>query len=262
MTGWVPAVLAGAAVAVWAARPTPGTLRLSSLVAARARPSPTTWGLVPLPVVAAMFSGLVAAVLVAVVVIVVRRAVNARRRAAARDRERAGALDALALLAADLRAGRIPADALASAASVASGRSHLALVAAASAARMGSDVAVALDVPGSAVPAVLRGLAACWQVCHEAGAGLAAAVERLEQGLRAAEAQRRAVAAELAGPHATAQLLAVLPLGGVGLAAAFGANPVQFLLHTTFGLGCLLTGLLLDAAGVVWTRRLAAAAMP
>jgi tight adherence protein B len=78
--------------------------------------------------------------------------------------------------------------------------------------------------------------------------------------MRAAEAQRRAIEAELAGPRASAQLLAVLPLVGVGFAAALGAHPVHVLLHTPVGVGCLLAGLLLDATGVLWTRRLVSAA--
>lgn len=107
---------------------------------------------------------------------------------------------------------------------------------------------------------VLRALAACWTVCARSGAGLAAAVDRLEEGLRAEQAQRRALDAELAGPRATAALLAVLPLVGLLLAAALGADPLRVLLHTPLGLLCLVTGLALDAAGVLWTRRLAARA--
>ncbi|MBK5305511.1 MAG: type II secretion system F family protein [Frankiaceae bacterium] len=262
MTAWVPVLLAGAAAAVTAARSTTGTVRLAALSALRypvARPSGLVW---LLPLAAALLSGLAAAAIAAGAVVALRRALDLRRHAAARDRERARALDALALLGADLRAGRTPADALAAAASVACGPSAGALAAAAATARLGGDVPGALDAPSSAVPTVLRGLAACWQVCHEAGTGLAAAVERLEDGLRAAEAQRRAVAAELAGPRATAQLLAVLPVVGIVLAAALGARPAHFLLHTPLGLGCLVTGLLLDGAGVLWTQRLATGAMP
>ena len=114
--------------------------------------------------------------------------------------------------------------------------------------------------PGSAVPEVLRALAACWTVCAGSGAGLATAVERLEEGLRAEQAQRRAVDAELAGPRATAGLLAVLPAGGLLLAGGLGADPLSVLLATPVGLLCLLVGLGLDAVGVWWTGRLVASA--
>jgi tight adherence protein B len=110
------------------------------------------------------------------------------------------------------------------------------------------------------VPEVLRALAACWTVCAGSGSGLAAAVERLEEGLRAEQSQRRAVDAELAGPRATAGLLAVLPAGGLLLAAGLGADPLSVLLTTPVGLLCLTAGLALDAVGLWWTGRLVAAA--
>jgi hypothetical protein len=89
---------------------------------------------------------------------------------------------------------------------------------------------------------------------------LAAAVDRLEEGLRADQVLRQALAAELAGPRATAGLLAVLPAVGLLLAAALGADPLQVLLHTPLGLVCLVAGVGLDALGVVWTTRLVARA--
>jgi tight adherence protein B len=166
------------------------------------------------------------------------------------------------MLGADLRAGRTAADAFAAAAVIARGESAMALAAAAAAARLGGDVPAALCRDRSPVAEALRALAACWRVCSDAGSGLADAVARLEEGLRTAEAQRLAVDAELAGPRATAQLLAVLPLVGVALAAGLGAHPLDLLLRTPAGLGCLAVGLGLDGLGVVWTRRLTARALP
>lgn len=110
------------------------------------------------------------------------------------------------------------------------------------------------------VPHVLRALAACWRVCSAAGAGLAGAVDRMADGLRAAQAQQRLVESELAGPRATAGLLAVLPLAGVALGAALGAQPLTVLLHTRLGAACLTVGLALDALGVWWTGRIVARA--
>lgn len=232
MSSWLPASLvAGAVVVLWAV-PGVGGQRLAML-----RP-PTARAVRTPPLLR-------------------RRRVVADRRA-----ERSKALDALALLASDLRAGRSPTDAFAVAGSVATGSCGQALAAASSAAALGGDVAGALIVEGSAVPEVLRGLAACWTVCSQAGSGLAAGVERLEEGLRAAEAQRRAVEAELAGPRATAGLLAVLPIAGLGLAAALGADPLHVLLQTPLGVLCLIAGLTLDALGLLWTRRLVARVAP
>ena len=67
---------------------------------------------------------------------------------------------------------------------------------------------------------------------------------------------RRAVEAELAGPRATAGLLAVLPLGGLLLAAGLGADPVHQLLHTPLGAACAVLGVGLDLLGLAWTARL------
>jgi tight adherence protein B len=193
--------------------------------------------------------------------VVLARLRRTRTLSAARRDERSRAVEACSGLAAELRAGRAPADALDAAAELASGPFRAALRAAAGAVRLGGDPAAALrPPPACAVPEVLRALAACWTVCAGSGGGLAAAVERLEEGLRAEQAQRRAVDAELAGPRATAGLLALLPAGGLLLAAGLGADPVSVLLTTPLGLLCLTVGLGLDGLGLWWTGRLVAAA--
>lgn len=255
------AALAAAAVALLAALPRPGALRLQAVLPAsparRRRLGALPW--------------LAAAPLVLVVgpvpVLVALAAAGAgwrwrreRLRRSACAAERAGAGEACAVLAAELRAGRDPGTALTAAAEVAAGPLQSTLRAAGSAARLGGDVAATLRSPPSrrptAVPEVLRSLAACWSVCASSGSGLAAAVGRLEEGLRAEAAQRRAVAAELAGPRATAMLLALLPLVGLLMAGALGADPLRVLLHTRIGLVCLVLGLGLDALGLLWTARL------
>jgi tight adherence protein B len=168
----------------------------------------------------------------------------------------------LSVLAAELRAGRPAAAALAAASGVATGPLADGLRSAAVAGDVGADPVAALlrAAPGSAVGELVRGLAACWQVCASTGSSLATAVDRLAISLQAQEAQRRVVEAELAGPRATAALLAALPVAGVGLAAGLGARPLHVLLHTTAGLACLTAGLLLEALGLWWTSRLVAAA--
>lgn len=211
-------------------------------------------------------SGPAAAGLLAVLALVGLRGRGRRRTRCARAAERHRALEACAALRSELRAGRSPAEALAVAAVAAGGTSRDppasaladALHEATAASRWGGDVPAALErhVARSAAPELLRGLAACWQVCTGSGAGLAAAVERLELGLRTAQLQRDAVEAELAGPRATAGLLALLPLAGTALSAGLGARPVHVLLHTPLGAVCLVVGVALDLAGVWWTGRL------
>jgi tight adherence protein B len=103
----------------------------------------------------------------------------------------------------------------------------------------------------------LRLLAACWRIAAEQGGTLAAVLDDLATALRDEEANRQEIAIHLAGPRATARLLAGLPLLGLGMAAALGANPVAFLLGTLPGLGCLFTGVVLNLTGLWWTHHLA-----
>ncbi|MBT2206814.1 type II secretion system F family protein [Actinomadura sp. NEAU-AAG7] len=106
----------------------------------------------------------------------------------------------------------------------------------------------------------LRLLAACWRIGAERGGTLATVLDGLAAALRDEEALRQDVTVQLAGPRATARLLAALPLLGVAMAAALGAHPISFLCGSLPGLACLTTGVGLNATGLWWTRRLARAA--
>ena len=194
--------------------------------------------------------------------LLVTRARARRDLRAGRAAERKGAVEACLALSSELRAGRMPADALAVAAGSAVGAVAGGLLDGAAAARLGADVPTALvrAADASAAPELLRGLAACWRVCSATGSGLAAAVDRLAEGLDRAAVQRRDVDAELAGPRATAALLAGLPLAGVALAAGLGARPVHVLLDTRAGAACLGVGIGLDLLGLWWTRAIVVAA--
>ncbi|MFF8409874.1 type II secretion system F family protein [Streptomyces omiyaensis] len=102
----------------------------------------------------------------------------------------------------------------------------------------------------------LAGLAACWQVAVDGGAGLAAGLDRLETALREQHARREELRAELAGAWATVAVLAALPLAGIGMGAALGAEPLRVLLHTPAGGACLLLGCGLEAVGLWWAARI------
>lgn len=269
MTVLLAAGLAGAAVAVLVGLPAPAQLRVRQVAAPRdrsrdplRRSTVLPLGLLAGGAAALLLAGPVAALVVAAGGALAVRQVRRRRAQRAAERERAGALEACGVLAGELAAGRPPAAALALAADVATGGAGRALTAAAGTAGLGGDVAAVLaaEAEGSAVAPQLRALGACWTVCAASGSGLAAAVQRLEAGLRAQAAQRRAVEAELAGPRATAALLAVLPAVGLLMGAGLGADPLRVLLHTPLGIACLLLGLALDGLGVLWTGRLVARA--
>ncbi|WP_328749111.1 hypothetical protein OHT57_27120 [Streptomyces sp. NBC_00285] len=125
------------------------------------------------------------------------------------------------------------------------------------AARFGGDVPGALAA-GARRPGAegLLGLAACWRVAVDQGAGLAAGLDRLEGALRAERDQRADLRAQLAGARSTAWMLAALPALGLGLGGALGVDPLHVLLHTGSGLGCLLVGGLLEGVGMWWAMRI------
>jgi tight adherence protein B len=106
----------------------------------------------------------------------------------------------------------------------------------------------------------LRLLAACWRIGAEHGGTFASVVDGLAAALRDEEAHRAEVMAQLAGPRATARLLAVLPVLGLAMGGSLGAHPLPFLFGTLPGLACLILGAGLDALGLWWTRRLVVAA--
>jgi tight adherence protein B len=161
-------------------------------------------------------------------------AVGWRRHRADRDRsrQRRAALDALAALAADLRAGLPPS--------------------------------AAAGIPGAAVGpwrspggrrlGELAGAAA--RLADATGAPLADLVERIEADARAMDRATTAAAAQAAGAQATAWLLAALPLGGIALGYGIGVDPLQVLFHSPYGAACAVSAVLLQLAGLAWADRL------
>ncbi|WP_308114208.1 type II secretion system F family protein [Streptomyces brasiliscabiei] len=183
----------------------------------------------------------------------VRRAAKERR---VRER-RGGAVVALcSALAGEVRAGRQPGEALSRAVRDSGGLGEAEAVVLA-AARFGGDVPGALaDAARRPGAEGLLGLAACWRVAVDRGAGLAAGLDRLEGALRAERDQRADLRAQLAGARSTAVMLAGLPVLGLLLGSALGADPLHVVLHSTAGMGCLLVGGMLEGAGLWWALRI------
>ncbi len=176
-----------------------------------------------------------------------------RRRGRLAER-RAATLELCTALAAELRAGAMPEEALQRATTAVPGVCDEA----ARVARLGGDVSAALvaaSVRGGA--GGLARLAAIWSVSQHSGAGLADGCERIADWLRDDEALRREVAAQLSGARASARLMAGLPALGIVLGSGIGARPLDVLLRTPYGLGCLGVGTGLASLGVWWTERLA-----
>ena len=152
-------------------------------------------------------------------------------------------------MAAQLRAGRSAAEALAAASAACTE-----LLPATRQLQLGGDVAAALrGIPRSSAAA---GLASAWATAEASGAALASVVERVLAELLVQQEVRREVDGQLAGPRATARLLAVLPLAGVGLGYTLGVDVPHTLLSTVFGLACLGVGATLALLGLAWVERL------
>jgi tight adherence protein B len=183
----------------------------------------------------------------------VRRAREARR---AGERRGDAVIALCAALAGEVRAGRQPGEALQRAARD-SGGLGAAQATVLAAARFGGDVPGALAAAARRPGADgLLGLAACWRVAVDQGAGLAAGLDRLEGALRAERDQRADLRAQLAGARSTAVMLAGLPVLGLALGTALGADPLRVLLHTGAGWGCLLVGGVLEGLGMWWAMRI------
>jgi tight adherence protein B len=215
-------LVAGAVVVLWPTRLTVLTVRrprdrvaLLRTLAAQDPRRAVAGSIALVAGLALLLGGPVAAVVGAVYTTLGGRALlrrSARRRSAT---ARSAALDDLAALAADLRAGLVTA------------------------------------APGGGR------ITAVWRLAERTGAPAADLVERVEADARATDRAAASAAAQAAGAQATAMLLAGLPIGGLGLGVAIGADPLHVLLHTKIGAACAIVAVLLQGAGLLWAERLA-----
>ena len=104
-------------------------------------------------------------------------------------------------------------------------------------------------------------LAACFDIAAASGCPLADVLTRLAAQLEVEDDAEAARQTALAGPQATVTLLTWLPLLGLGLGVALGVDPLAILLGTPFGVAALAAGVVLTAAGRIWSARLVRAAI-
>jgi tight adherence protein B len=188
----------------------------------------------------------------------------ARRRGFRRAREllltRTAVVDLCRALAAELRAGRALAEAFAAGVQAGPTRLSDALQSAVAVGQRGDNgdladaVARVAETPGCDG---LRAVVACWRVAAASGAALAPAIDRVADALQDEIDLSREVASIMAGPRATVHVLAGLPVIGLLLGTAIGARPIAFLLGSVLGVGCVFGAVVLDALGIVWSRRIA-----
>lgn len=253
----VSALALAAALVLWPAAPrrTAALRRVDSPVRRRARAAPIVavvgvvlaW-LAPPPVVlaAALVAGTVAS----------RRRHRAVRRQ--RQQQSAALQAALDVLVGELRTGVHPVTAFATAAGEVSGPVRDGMSAVAARARLGADVAAGLDdiAESSQLPIHWERLAACWRLAHAHGLSIATLMRTAQRDIVERERFSAHVEAAMAGPRATAAVLAGLPVAGIALGQLIGARPLAFLFNAGIGGWLLVVGVALACTGLMWSDRI------
>ncbi|MFT4298765.1 MAG: type II secretion system protein [Aeromicrobium sp.] len=204
-----------------------------------------------LPVALRLVEGVAALIVVATGAAVAAFSVSQVRRSHRRTQARRchrEVAEIVDVLAAELRAGVLPHQGLATVAA------DLDLVVpAARAAAAGGDVPEVLrSVARAPGCAGLAAVAAAWQVSEECGAPLSAVLDRVARAQRFETELSDEVSASLEPARATGRLLAVLPVFGLLLGAGLGSDPVRVVTTTLPGALCLAAGALLACLGVRW----------
>ena len=157
----------------------------------------------------------------------------------------------------ELRAGAHPATAAEGAAQDTPAPANEVLRAAAATARLGGDVERTLrELRQPLLRSAVDQLAKAWHVSAKHGVALADVLDATRRDLDQRAAFARQVHARMAGPRASAAVLAGLPVFGVLLGELSGARPTRVLLGTAAGQVLLVLGAMFLAAGLWWTKRI------
>jgi tight adherence protein B len=198
----------------------------------------------------------VVAVLAAVCGAAAGRALRQRSEAGAAERRSRALAEALGALAAELRAGRPLEEATATA--VGSCPDPATAGALRPALRLGEPPpGPAVDDTGRA----LARLAAAVRLSASTGCSLAGVVTAVEDDLRARLHAGQELRSAVAGPRASATVLAGLPVLGLLMGSGVGADPWRVLTTTGTGTVLLVVGVGLELAGTAWSARLVAGAV-
>jgi tight adherence protein B len=181
------------------------------------------------------------------------------RRASARIKAESTAAYALAeairMMVAELRAGASPVAAAAGAAADASGPAAAMMKTLAATARLDGDFPVETSGVRTSDQRVL---AMAWSLSRRHGLPLAEMLDAVRRDILATARFTARVDASMSGPRTSAAVLAALPVLGLLLGEAMGAQPLHVLTGTVAGQFSLVTGAVLILAGVAWSVRLTA----
>lgn len=226
----------------------PGTLPIRALWCAA----------VPLALVAAVVldpSVVLAAAILVGTVIARRSGSSGRRRRCA---EAAALRDGLDILAGELRAGAHPVAAFDAAGTEVGADVGERLRVVAARGRLGADVGAGIRSVAavSAQPECWERLAVCWQLAQSHGLAIATLMRAAHHDIVERERFRVRVDAGLAGARTTAAVLAGMPVLGIALGQAIGADPLAFLLSGGAGGVLLVVGITLSCLGLFWSDRI------
>ncbi|MCF6387679.1 type II secretion system F family protein [Mycobacterium sp. MBM] len=241
------------------ARPAPARARLARPGRSAALPTRVLWwAAVPpaLIAVAVVEPTVMMAVAVLAGTLAVRgRAAGARRRRCA---EAAALRDGLDILAGELRAGAHPVAAFQAAGTEVGAEVGGRLQMVAARGRLGADVGAGLQAvsAASAQPQAWERLAVCWRLAQSHGLAIATLMKAAQHDIVERERFRARVDAGLAGARTTAAVLAGMPLLGIALGQAIGADPVAFLFSGGAGGVLLVIGIALSCLGLCWSDRI------
>ncbi|NDZ97692.1 type II secretion system protein F [Streptomyces sp. SID6673] len=256
----IPVILALAAAVLWWPA-THAQYRLVALTPGTSRTRTVPWQAsvaVGAPVAAAVLVGLHAAVAMTLVSATLMWRRHRAQRVRARDREISDLLLALSVMTAELSVGAPPAAACAAAArELPAGQPSspvgdgLAMMA--GRAELGGEVMP--DVEASDELSWHR-VGVAWQTADRHGLPMIELVESVRADLLARRQFATRTRAGLAGPRATATVLAGLPVIGIALGEFMGAHPIGVLLGSGLGGVLLIVGTALSVAGLAWSERI------
>lgn len=226
------------------------------------------------PVVAAALTGLVlagpgGAVAGGLVALTAGRRRRRDRAAAEASATATELAEAVSRISEELRSGGHPAAALAGV-DADGPRARGILTPAAIAARLGDAVPHALRREAERrtaaghpeVAADVERVARAWSMAERRGVPLADLLGQAHRDIRWRVRFGATVRAQLAGPRATALVLTVLPLLGLGMGQLIGADPIGVLRGGLIGQVLLVVGVGLAAAGAAWSDHILRSAVP
>ena len=181
---------------------------------------------------------------------------SARQRAGERAERAAAWAAGVRLLVAELRAGMHPAAAAEGAATDAAPEVARMLRSMAATARLGGDVVAALAERAGSAETPTGRMARAWALAERHGVALAELLDAVRRDVEHRAAFAREVDARMAGPRATAAVLAGLPVLGILLGESAGSAPLAVLAGKPIGQVLLVVGVGLLCLGTAWTGRL------